>query len=191
MKLAAEKIYAVATFILAVAALGYAIYNGAEVDRRLNKQDERLERYFRLGLQPNMAFGFYYNKEGSGWTLHNSGAGPAILKWFSVAVDGKFQSDWDAFRAALGLSDRVRYHFAVPHANLLVPPMPDESKGRIFWIPPGPEADSLRKLNRRVGMQVCYCSHYSECWLAGRDPKGPIRDSCESSPAPAFRPPSK
>src|SRR5262245_15662971 len=112
MKLAAEKIYTVASFVLAVAALGYALYSGAEFDRRLKKQDERLEQHFRLSLQPNMAFGFYYNEEGSGWSLMNSGSGPAILKWFSVAVDGKFQSDWDAFRAALGLPDSVRYRFA-------------------------------------------------------------------------------
>jgi len=50
MKLAAEKIYTVASFVLAVAALGYALYSGAEFDRRLKKQDERLEQHFRLKL---------------------------------------------------------------------------------------------------------------------------------------------
>jgi hypothetical protein len=191
MQWTTEKISSVVAMVLATTALAYSLYNGSELARRLQEQDERFDRHLRLSVQPNMAFAFYYNKEGTGWTLHNSGAGPAILKWFAVTVDGKLQPDWDAFRAALGLPDHVRYEFSVPYADLVVPPVTDKIQGRIFWIPPGPEADALKHLNRRVGMQVCYCSYYSECWLAGRDPRGPIRDSCESAPSVVFRLPRK
>src|SRR5574341_1944878 len=123
MKWTSEKTFSVAAIVLATAAFGYSVYNGSELARRLQDQDERFERHLKLSVRPNMAFAFYYNKEGTGWILHNTGAGPAILKWFAVSVDGKFQPDWDAFRAALGLPERVRYHFSVPYTNLVVPPV--------------------------------------------------------------------
>ncbi len=187
----AEKIYMLASFILAISALGYSLYNGAEVGRRLKDQDEKIERHIRLSVQPNLAFGFYYNNEGSGWMLHNTGTGPAILKWFAVTVDGKYLNDWNAFHAALGLPSHVRYQFSVPYVDSVMPPTTDLDYGRLFWIPPGPTAESLKPLSRRVTMEVCYCSRYDECWLAGRDPRGPIRDSCKSPPTKPFRAPRK
>lgn len=108
-----------------------------------------------------MHLSFHYNETGAGWILTASGLGPALLQTFEVFVNGEPQRHWGEVIAALGLSGTTQYEFLVPSPNYLYRP---GSSDRIFWIPPGPNVETLRQRISQVFIHACYCSLYKECW---------------------------
>jgi hypothetical protein len=170
----ADRWIAGASVVTAIAALGLASWQGY------------LEhKYRRLELQPRVAVSFFYNDKGSGFIFTNAGAGPAVVHWTKVSVDGKVMSTWLNMGAALGFKAPPKFAFMTP-AHVWQP----GTDQKIFWVDPGPLDVELRAESKRVEIETCYCSVFEECWLSTRTKSEPrSTDSCLPKPEGYLRSP--
>ena len=167
---------AMAAVFIAVCALLLSVYEG-----RAARAHER------LSALPVLMMPFFYNDDGAGFVLHNSGLGSARLKWFEATVDKKPQPDWRALCDALGVSSDVRFDFLIPGREVL---MREGPGSKILWVPPGPNASAPLILGReRVFLRLCFCSLYDECWMATDHGAPTPIPSCEPAPEVRFAPP--
>ncbi len=135
-----------------------------------------------MSARPHLGVGFGMNKEGSGWTVHNPGPGPAFVEWMQVTVDGKRQRDWPGVFEALELPRPAHAHPMYLHQGSV---LPAGFKKDLFWIDTSDAADMLsrRDVSTRVDIRVCYCSAYDECWQAVAGAvTPPVLDTCETRP---------
>jgi hypothetical protein len=135
-------------------------------------------KYRKLAIPPKVVISYLMNERGSGFVLTNASAGPAVLYWTTVKVDGRVMPTWIDVSAALGFQTTPEFSSIVP-ADMLKP----ESEQQIFWV----DGDALDKAwqgkDSRVEIETCYCSIFEECWVTSRlkpDPQ-PI-NSCLEKP---------
>jgi len=130
----------------------------------------------RLSVQPHLSIWWFYDEadpkeQKRGWRLNSQGLGPAVVRVFDVFVDGKPQTTWEGFAAALGLSDlkSMKHLIANLYSDQIVP----TSQSLVLFAVYDPAArDIVTRQASRVRMDLCYCSLYNECWLvsSARDP---------------------
>ena len=120
-------------------------------------------RHKRLSVRPQMTITFIFNATDAGWTLTNSGLGPAIIQRFEVYVDDKPNESWDTFADSLGLTPPRSFGFGNPASFEIVPAL--APSGWLFTVKAGSGYDVVLKNWERVRMELCYCSLYDECWL--------------------------
>jgi hypothetical protein len=137
--------------IIALCALFLSIYEGYSI-----------RKHSRLSVRPLVVLDSGINESGSGFRLENSGLGPAIVKWFSVEIDGKQIPHWKAFVEELKLPSGGGYHYMNPSNKSVI--LPGEKK-QLFWVI-GEKDVALRNTRRKITMKICYCSIYEECWEA-------------------------
>lgn len=135
--------------LISICALSLAIYT-AYLERQ----------HKRLSVQPHIYMSFYFNDQGAGWMTGNSGLGPAVIKWFTVYVDGKQQPTWAAVMKTLGIPAGA-FEFSTLFPGEL---KATGGPAKIFWVPSGPRSKALIRDYSRVQLEVCYCSLYDECW---------------------------
>ena len=155
------RLQAVITLLIAVAAIGLAIWEGAE-----NRRHNRLSVLPRLGAEINS--GRESGTEYVRMSVESTGLGPAVITAFRIYLDGTLQepvqvsgtSPWqkviDAF-AAEGTSINAHafgsgYFFPAGRQHVLF-----EARR------PDTAAVNAQKLSDSLGrlaLQVCYCSIY-------------------------------
>jgi hypothetical protein len=99
-------------------------------------------------------------------TVRNHGIGPALVESAVVTFDGKPEPRWGpVVRGLVGLpEDRFDYPRGYVHSTLNGQVLLPGAAISILRVPPGPGADSASARSGRLGMEVCYCSVYHECW---------------------------
>jgi hypothetical protein len=113
--------------------------------------------------QPRFQYTYFYDATGAGWKLMNSGLGPARLRGFKMAVDGKAITDFNDLWDALGLPQPRNFQFTNPRIGDLYAA---GHENILFWANSGPGADILRNTWTKLTIQVCYCSIHDHCWLS-------------------------
>jgi len=111
----AERITAIATVIIAVAALWVAVWQGCET-----------RRHNRLSVKPHLTF-LYKKAKGSdfiGLFLFNKGVGPAIVDSFEIYVDNESIAEegyggWKTAIARVGLNEDWIYYYAIRPNNAI------------------------------------------------------------------------
>jgi hypothetical protein len=162
-----------AAIAIALCSLCLAMYQGYE-DRR----------YKRISVRPELNLCFYRTDEGAGWQFWNSGLGPAQIKWFEVTVDGIPKNNWsdvvNSFRSYESIKN-LKYKFLYPYGTTKASAHSDQ----ILWFGPGMPSRLAVDNYERVGMRICYCSLYDECWQTTIIGTEPITD-CNTQPAIRF-----
>jgi hypothetical protein len=159
--LSAEMITAFTAVIIGVGAIGVSVYETTLVRQQL-----------KGSAWPNVEVGFTYNDEGFRYFATNSGVGPARLGHARVTIDGEPVADWSEFFERLEL--RVgRYLTSYIARGVMAPGAVLD----ILALEADQPVDALYRLQHRVGIGVCYCSVYDDCWTkaAGEEPV-PVRD---------------
>jgi hypothetical protein len=146
------------------------------------------ERFQRALLRPNIFFSFTYNPDGAGWVMSNVGPGIAVVKWFSVSVDGVPQRDWrDAMRAVGVAWQGYLITFSIPHPNEAIPIR--QTPSVLLWYH-RPVPEKLANIRDRVRLDICYCSMLDECWqMSDRFGDSPKSSSCTPEPKIILRSP--
>lgn len=138
--------------------------------------------FLRRSNQPHLEVSYEFNRDGSGFQLLNDGLGHANLHWFQILVDGKSKRGWKAMIGALDIPGNPARTFGVPKTRY----EPGYSK-RIFSFSPGPADAMLRARRDRVSFRLCYCSIFSDCWIAtDRERVQTPTKTCEPSPEVIF-----
>jgi hypothetical protein len=167
IKWIADRWIAIVATMAAFAALNFVMWESSP---------ER--KYRKLALPPKLAVSYLLNDRGSGLVLSNTGAGPAVVYWATVTVDGKVVPTWSNMSTALGFKTMPGFSSIIP-ADMVMP----KSQQQIFWV----EGDALNNAwhanDPRVEIETCYCTIFEECWvtaLSKPDPQ-PI-NSCLEKP---------
>lgn len=158
--------------VCALAVSGYQAY--------LAREQQRMSAWPYLSVANTGENGF-------GKVVRNAGLGPALVRSFVVTVDGQPQHTWGGVARAVLRDDSAAW--AVRRAGVDSGPVVSSTLGRGVVLLPGSTLELVHvepghlaltmhdALNdARVGMRVCYCSLYGDCWTAGdsREP-APVR----------------
>jgi hypothetical protein len=142
-------ITALTAVVIGIGAVGVSLYETTLVRQQL-----------KGSAWPNIEGGFTYNEHGFRYFLTNSGVGPARIRHAEVTVDGEPVGDWQEFFERLGLEVN-RYATSYVARGALPPGAVDE----ILVLGPEQPVDKLYSLQSRVGISLCYCSVYDDCWM--------------------------
>jgi hypothetical protein len=118
------------------------------------------------------------------FTVANSGIGPAKIRSVRIAVDGKPQGRWaEVFQSLIGSSD-VRFGSSTLGGRVI---RAGEIVNVVTLI--GEPAQRLEESlansadrSGRIGMRICYCSVFDQCWMTKDDGKLSEPESVEECP---------
>jgi hypothetical protein len=145
-----DLLAASASGFVAVLALATSTYNVY-----LQRQQIRAQVWPRLTLSTD------WSDDVVTLQLQNRGVGPANVRRVRVTVDGARAFDWiSAIRSIL-----KKKAFRLPSINEIENQVmsPGQEIAPLKLI--GPDAITLLKERRRLGIEICYCSSLDECWL--------------------------
>jgi hypothetical protein len=150
------------TLVIAVAAIGLAIWEGAE-NRRHN----------RLSVQPRLAGAVDAGRESAAeyvrMTVENTGLGPAVVKTFRIYWDG-------VPRDTIKPSSSTQWQTVIEAVADARTQVTARGLSRGYYFPPGrqhtvfdarrtspsPEGEgALARVLDRLAVQICYCSIYN------------------------------
>ena len=142
-----EMIIALSALFISIITAGVSIYSAA-TDRAYAKASvwPRLEIFKSFHPEKHFEYG-----------VTNNGTGPALIKYAKVSYDSKIIKKWidiPEFKSFL------QSHFSariLPSQNL-VKPLEYKGKNVVQFL----------KADKKVSIEVCYCSIYDECWLTDR-----------------------
>jgi hypothetical protein len=170
-RLSAEMITAITAVVIGIGAIGVSLYETTLVRQQL-----------KGSAWPIVEGGFSYNEDGFRYFLTNSGVGPARIRSAEVTVDGEAVGDWQEFFERLDL-DVNRYVTSYVARGALPPGTVRE----ILVLSPEEPVDRLYHLQDRVGISLCYCSVYDDCWVKSMaDDPVPVR-ACAGNAERQFR----
>lgn len=164
MKKPSSDAIALLALIFSGIALGVALYEAYN-----NRQTAQAT------VKPILETSFEFNKNGTGWELHNSGVGPAAIKWFDVLVDGAQVPSWQLVGGALNLSKGAGYTFIIPTGKTY----PAGTSKQLFWVEDGNEQEKIIRNATRVRFRFCYCSIRDECWIKEAGSDVPAEADCD------------
>lgn len=158
--------------VVSCCAIALTLYGGCQ------------DRHFRrLSVRPELDIAFTAETGWNGWVLHNSGLGPARVRWFAVTLDGRPKKDWTEVKSSLPLP-RGEFTFTDPYPDTIVP---QGDRVNLFGFPGDyPARAQLRQLAPRLAMSICYCSLYEECFRASSATGFIVKESCSRPPEGAF-----
>jgi hypothetical protein len=123
---------------------------------------------------------------GTARLIENMGLGPAMIRWFSMSVNGKSVTNWTDFSKAMTLPPDAKYTFTLPRPGSVYTA---GISGILFHLPKGAAADQLRANHGRQLFELCYCSIYEECWRVRSIVEDIQRAACdEEKPIVTARP---
>jgi hypothetical protein len=97
--------------------------------------------------------------------LTNKGFGPAMIRAVTVSVDSTPVPDWSVAFAQLFPGDST---FSVTQAKLTDVVLSPQTEVQILKVREGAQSERLSAQTGRIGMEVCFCSIYEDCWWLRR-----------------------
>lgn len=106
------------------------------------------------------------DKESFTWRADNNGVGPAKIESVQVFLDGTPYRNWRELFAKL--APEQEFHGATTSLNGIVLPASLNRETTVEMVKPNtPErAKVFQQAEKRITIEVCYCSVYDECWIA-------------------------
>jgi hypothetical protein len=150
-----DRILAICAIISAFAAVGIAVY-----ETRITRAHQKASVWPSM-LQYNTVADGLYTRE-----VENRGLGPALVRTFQVRVDGVPVDSWDhAIEVLTGQVPGQYVYGSLGEGHTLLPGRPYRLL-IIEWEPLGQLVH--REVNHgRLTTEICYCSVYDDCWVAG------------------------
>jgi hypothetical protein len=149
-----EMLVAAAAVLISLTALVVSL-----VEVRIMREQQHMSVWPRLAPSVSNAGSFAFR-------IRNQGIGPAQVETVVLTVDGKPQARWSTVARALigpreaGFDYGSAYSFSTMGGQVL---LPGESITALT-IPSHPAADSASVRSARMGVDICYCSIYRDCW---------------------------
>ena len=149
---------------LALAVSVFALALGAYQTRLMQSQA-------RASVWPFLSIGYTYSsnvdRDAFIWTVNNNGVGPAKVETVRVTLDGKPMHDWQQILVALGADDTSPSMATSSIGGEVIPPNTNrETTIAPIRLNDREVAKLFKAAEHRLGMDICYCSVYDECWVA-------------------------
>lgn len=150
-----EMIVAWSAMFISLLALLATMY-----EANLERENQLLSVWPRLTIQVHLS-----NTQGYGIEVSNKGLGPAIVKTAKIKVDGKQLHSWEGAFRELKVSGSLTVITSSLDSSII-------SQNEIVTAIKVEDAIggyNVGKVNHRIGLEVCYCSVYDDCWLVNKD----------------------
>lgn len=141
---------AFAAGFVGVCALGVSVY-----EAYLMRQQQQ------AAVMPILeAWSSYGSESGFSINVANKGLGPAFLRSVSVTLDGQPKHDWiGVYQEVLG-ERPPGFSMSAVSGNVAAP----GERVSMIAFSAGPEAGDIWRGSDRVGLTLCYCSVFDQCW---------------------------
>ena len=172
----ADRVLSLAAGLAAITAVVVSLYQAS-----LAREQLRASAWPYLAQSNSFSAGQPYLRN-----VSNEGVGPARVRSFSVLVDERPVSTWNAAVHALtGEGEPALVYSSFGRGKVL----PPGATRTLLSLPSGPRASTFwQQAQTRLVTRVCYCSVYDECWQADsreNEPR-PVRE-CAADSAAAFQ----
>jgi hypothetical protein len=133
-------------------------------------QTRLMQEQARASVWPYMSIGKNEDavpgRESFTWRADNNGVGPAKVQSVQVFLDGTPYRSWQEIFAKL--APEQEFHGGTSSLNGIVLPPSLNRETTIEMVKPDtPErAKVFQEAQKRILIEVCYCSVYDECWIA-------------------------
>lgn len=133
-------------------------------------QTRLMQTQARASVWPYVVIGFNYASFGprQGFELHvqNNGVGPAIVQSVLVKLDGKPFKHWNDIIAELKKGHEGETHAALSGLHGIVIPPSTNRDTDVLAVQTTDEdlGKVLYEARERLGIDICYCSIYDDCW---------------------------
>ncbi|CCQ10044.1 hypothetical protein PALB_9090 [Pseudoalteromonas luteoviolacea B = ATCC 29581] len=133
-------------------------------------------QYARASVWPKLELYRSYSDSTFSYGIANKGIGPAIINYATVQVDGQFIKHWvDIPEFELITQSHFGTTTMIPGQELL----PLKYKGA--------DVVAILALDKRIKIEICYCSIYDECWVTDRTMKTTSVSECSILPEHGFQ----
>ena len=180
---------ALSAFVVSLASLWLTVHNARTMERLVTSNS-----YPNIDFTNGNGFDF---EDGQGLrpavylSLDNTGIGPARLRSIELTFAGKPAANLRELLALCCTEERADslpktdYRFTGDMRGAMI--RAGESLNLFAWAqaPADPRWGRLEKVRGKIGVRVCYCSVFDECYLrdnAGREPQ-PVR-TCAAAAVP-------
>jgi hypothetical protein len=178
---------ALSAFFVSLVSLWLAIHNGRTMEKLVAANS-----YPNIDVEPGNHFDF---DDGQGLrpavylSLANTGIGPARLRAVQLSWQGKPAADLRALVALCcsaqgtpSLPNMSYWHSGDLRGYMLAA---GQSVNLYAWpeVPGDPRWARLNDLRDKVGLEVCYCSVFDECYVRESSHREPVR--VKACPVPA------
>ncbi len=168
-----EMIMAMAAVVMSVCALVVSV-----VQVRIMREQQKAE------VWPYPEIGITDNEEGLVLSFTNNGIGPALVKTVEITLDGEIKKRWPEVLTAI-LTEVPNYSYSTIRDRVF----PADKGVPFLLLPPGPDAqkvnDAWRSGAVRLGIMICYCSVYDDCWELTLERRDPVAE-CRVDPERQF-----
>ena len=152
---------------LAVAALIVSV-----IETRIMREEQH------MSVWPRVIAATSRKQDGFVVVLQNKGLGPAQIRAVRVRTPDGVHTEWyPAFESLLGHAPPNFYFSTIGGAVL----MPGEEVDAVT-MPRGRSADSLQSAAADLGLDICYCSAYEDCWWLTDPRVGAARSHQSTAP---------
>lgn len=178
---------ALSAFIVSLGSLWLTLHNAHTMERLVTSNS-----YPNVDIDFGNQFDF---QDGRGLrpalylALDNTGIGPARLRSVELSYDGKPTANLRAVldacctRAAAGALPKTNYWFSGDERGQMV----QAGKGLTMFAwaeaPEDPRWTRLQEVRDKIGVRVCYCSVFDECYVRDSAHREPVRIKACAAPA--------
>ncbi|MEM1126637.1 MAG: hypothetical protein AAGI71_08300 [Bacteroidota bacterium] len=131
--------------------------------------------YARASVWPRLELSRSVMPETFSYNVVNNGTGPALIKHTLVKLDDEYLQAWWDIEVFSGITQSYIGGGTIPAGNAVNP-----------LVYRGASTADVVELDRRIDIQICYCSIYDECWIVDRSNTHESVGSCGSTPDYAF-----
>jgi hypothetical protein len=147
-----DMLVGLSAMLIGICALGVSIF-----EVRIMREEQRANAWPRVEAFVNTGSDYVMR-------LTNKGFGPAMLRGVIVTVDGQPIKDWHGLTLAV-FGDSVDFTQSKITDTVLAP----QDNLEIFKPADGDSiAAKLSDASGRIGIEICYCSVYEDCWWLRR-----------------------
>ncbi len=130
-------------------------------------QTRLMQTQARASAWPHVSIGLSSSQTSFSWVLSNNGVGPAVTHNVRVLVDGKPQPDWRSVLSALQNDDMQMKATAMNSVpKVLTPAENTNDQYVVVTVQASADAAITAAAMSRVGIELCYCSIYDDCWIS-------------------------
>ena len=152
-----EMIVALSALLIGLVTAFTSIYS-AYVDRE----------YARASVWPRLEIFRSFNGNSSfSYGVTNNGTGPALIKYAKVQDGSKYIKTWKEIEAFQNIRQSHISNRTLSPQNSITP-----------VLYKGENAKALVKADALIGIELCYCSIYEECWVIDRNNRPTTVEAC-------------
>ncbi|ABE54067.1 conserved hypothetical protein [Shewanella denitrificans OS217] len=159
-----EMIVALSALLIGLVTAFTSIYS-AYVDRA----------YSRASVWPRIEISRNFGAETFGYNVTNSGTGPAMINYAKVNYDSTFIKSW----SDIDVFDKV----IQSHVGNRILSSQQTIQPLVYQ---GDKVKDILIADEMIGIELCYCSIYDECWVIDRENRPKPVEYCEAKTEELF-----